>query len=96
MPKPEYDEWAARSGVTKAQHEHSFTNYLWHGNIGKAITKKQSELWPYQYSGYESARNSFSSLWESLYGQKEGCSWADNPWVWVYTFERVDKEGNNG
>ena len=32
----------------------------------------------------------FRDLWDSL-NAKRGYGWDDNPWVWVYTFERVDK-----
>jgi len=32
----------------------------------------------------------YASLWDSLNGKKPGCSWADNPWVHVVTFERVE------
>jgi len=31
----------------------------------------------------------FSVLWDSINGKKEGCSWADNPWVWVVEFEVI-------
>lgn len=30
----------------------------------------------------------FSKLWDSL-NEKRGYGWSVNPWVWVYTFERV-------
>ncbi len=33
---------------------------------------------------------SFWSLWASIYGI---ASWDANPWVWVYKFEMIDKEG---
>ncbi len=27
-------------------------------------------------------------IWEPLYAKNPGCSWADNPFVWAYDFER--------
>jgi hypothetical protein len=36
------------------------------------------------WQGY--GRYSFSLLWDSIYH-----NWDKNPWVWVYTFERVEK-----
>ena len=35
-----------------------------------------------------SARKGFQSLWQSIYGIE---SWDENPWVWVYSFEWIDK-----
>lgn len=35
------------------------------------------------------ARDAFVRLWDSLNGKRDGCSWADNPWVWVIEFKRV-------
>ncbi len=35
------------------------------------------------------AIESFKQLWESIHG--EG-SWADNPWVWVVEFERIEND----
>lgn len=34
----------------------------------------------------------FSHLWQSINGKRPGCSWGDNPWVWVIEFERIEKE----
>lgn len=28
-------------------------------------------------------------LWDSLNGSRPGCSWSDNPWLWVVEFRRV-------
>lgn len=28
----------------------------------------------------------YETLWGSINGKRMGCSWADNPWVWVLTF----------
>lgn len=27
--------------------------------------------------------------WDSINGKRPGCSWADNPWVWVVEFRRI-------
>ena len=32
-------------------------------------------------------KDCFSHLWNSIYGNKEGLSWNDNPWVWACEFE---------
>lgn len=34
----------------------------------------------------DTAALSFQTLWDSVYG-----NWDSNPWVWVYTFERIEK-----
>lgn len=31
----------------------------------------------------------FYALWETINGERPGCSWAENPWVWVVEFKRV-------
>jgi hypothetical protein len=35
-------------------------------------------------------RFAFSCLWDSINGRRPGCSWDDNPWVWVVSFKTVD------
>jgi len=37
-----------------------------------------------------SAVGAYRSLWDSINGKRPGCSWSDNPWVWVVSFKRVD------
>lgn len=32
----------------------------------------------------------FAVLWDSINGSRPGCSWTDNPWVWVVRFKRVE------
>ncbi len=34
-------------------------------------------------------RKEFSELWDSINGKRPGCSWEDNPWVWVVEFKKV-------
>jgi len=43
--------------------------------------------------GYHSARENFSNLWDSL-NAKRGYGWDTNPWVWVISFERCEKPGD--
>jgi len=48
-----------------------------------------------QLTGYRDAEgsvnhNDFRILWDSI-NAKRGYGWDTNPWVWVYSFERVDK-----
>lgn len=31
----------------------------------------------------------FQILWDSINGEREGCAWACNPWVWAITFKVV-------
>jgi hypothetical protein len=40
---------------------------------------------------YKRLKPSYAKLWDSL-NAKSGYSWESNPWVWVYTFERVTPE----
>ena len=34
-----------------------------------------------------SARESFTTLWDSINGKRPGAAWRDNPWVWAVGFE---------
>lgn len=35
-------------------------------------------------------RSHFQQGWDEINGRKAGARWADNPWVWVITFKRVE------
>ena len=70
-----------------------FLNYLWHGHVGKTITKAQSDKWPHQYSSYKHATQSFASLWESLNGPG---AWDENPWIVALTFDVAERNIDNG
>ena len=39
--------------------------------------------------GVESARHGFRTLWGKINGKRPGCTWEDNPWVWVVSFNVV-------
>ncbi len=74
--------------------DYGWENYLWHGNVGRTITRAQADAWPHQFSNYSAksggARGSFSSLWQSINGKRPGCSWDANPWVFVVGWERAE------
>lgn len=38
---------------------------------------------------YETAQLAFRALWDSINGERPGCSWEANPWVWAITFRRL-------
>ena len=95
----EYDRFICTTGkdVHKKQSDWGFTNYLWHGNCGlKKISPRKIDNWIYQYSSYDSARDSFSSLWESTVSCKDEdkYGWYANPFVWIISFERTEKPEN--
>lgn len=63
-----------------------FKNYTW--------TDKKSLDPQYQDRHFPTFSNSFDSfrtLWQSINGIE---SWKSNPWVWVISFERIDKPKN--
>lgn len=35
-------------------------------------------------------RSAFAELWQSINGKRTGCTWDDNPWVWVVEFQREE------
>ena len=37
-----------------------------------------------------SFRGAFALLWDSINGKRNGCAWADDPWVWAISFRRVE------
>ena len=39
--------------------------------------------------GHEPATLDFRRLWDEINGGRRGCTWADDPWVWVVSFRRL-------
>lgn len=39
--------------------------------------------------GLATARHAFGNLWDSINGQRPGCSWESNPWTWCISFRVV-------
>ena len=72
--------------VHKIEKNDTYKNYLWHGHIGRTITKKQSDEWEYQCSAYEKAKDSFFSLWNATHKKPEK-KFEVNPFVWVVDFK---------
>lgn len=42
-------------------------------------------------TGFMSARSRFLGTWNAINGQRDRCSWGDNPWVWVLEFEQFPR-----
>lgn len=71
-----------------AEASNSWRNYMWHGDYGShGRGNAFSDTWPHQFSSYNSAVGSFSSLWHKLNSKRY--PWESNPWVWVIEFRRV-------
>ena len=59
----------------KRHSDYGSTGYVHYGRIHEALTDIDAVL-------------SFRTLWETINGID---SWRENPFVWVYTFERINK-----
>lgn len=42
---------------------------------------------------FASSKAAFRHLWRSINDDREGCSWSDNPWVWVIEFKLIEGGG---
>lgn len=49
----------------------------------------RDNLWDGAFPNDHEARCSFQTLWDSI-NAKRGHPWSSNPWVWVYTFRRLE------
>lgn len=100
LPDNEYTRWCKSVGkYPKEKSEWSYKNYLWYGNFGECGSGNwRSDNWEYQYSGYDTAKGSFSSLWESTLNknQIDTYGWNANPYVWVIEFEDISEDIKNG
>jgi hypothetical protein len=58
----------------------------------EGIERSIDDRWPwrnYEREGapFVRASSSFMSLWDSINGERPGCSWGYNPWVWAVSFK---------
>ena len=44
---------------------------------------------PTTSGGVMGCKRGFMDLWDSINSKRPGCSWSDNPWVWVVEFRKV-------
>jgi len=45
--------------------------------------------------GYLSGVYRYAALWNSINGKRPGCSWKDNPWVYVFSFSVLSVRGRD-
>ncbi|CZU68433.1 Uncharacterised protein [Enterobacter asburiae] len=61
----------------------------------EGVAQLREGFWKHYQPGWTqhqlSARGSFATLWESIYGFGE---WDRNPWVWVIEFKRIEGDGH--
>ncbi|RWT50935.1 hypothetical protein DN589_23035 [Klebsiella quasipneumoniae subsp. similipneumoniae] len=63
-----------------------------HDAQAEGVAKLRGGFWKHYQPGWTqhqlSARDSFVTLWKSIYGDE---SWNSNPWVWVIKFKRIEE-----
>lgn len=61
----------------------------------EGVARLREGFWKHYQPGWTqhqlSARGSFATLWDSIYGSGE---WDRNPWVWVIEFKRIEGDGH--
>lgn len=61
----------------------------------EGVARLREGFWKHYQPGWTqhqlSARGSFATLWNSIYGSGE---WDRNPWVWVIEFKRIEGDGH--
>lgn len=61
----------------------------------EGVARLREGFWKHYQPGWTqhqlSARGSFATLWDSIYGFGE---WDSNPWVWVIEFNRIEGDGH--
>lgn len=64
---------------------------IFDGAYDPGLGKGGKPGWCYVEGRYAGTpRHAFELLWDSINGDRPGCSWADNPWVWTLSFIRED------
>ena len=57
--------------------------------ISEADAKAEGMTAKHMQLGTKSCHSAFVDLWDDINSKRPGCSWSDNPWVWVVELERV-------
>lgn len=78
------EPWALDNEVTL------FENYT---NYGKPFYSFSQYQWNFGKEEHSAAVASFCTLWEDINGKE---SWNNNPFVWVYEFEKIEKPEDFG
>ena len=93
MPKRAARLWLEVTGIRVERVQEISEEDAVAEGIYKNIENPDGYGWRYGES-CNTARAAFKKLWNSINGKKPGCSWEDNPWVWVVEFKTARrKEG---
>lgn len=80
------EEDAAAEGLARVTKDGSLYKYGIADRDGLPGT--DGDGWPWS-EWCVSARDAYRKLWDQINGERPGCSWTDDPWVWVVSFKRV-------
>lgn len=87
-PSIHMPRWAARLFLrvteVRAERLQEITN---DGAIAEGLARRPFLEQVQAYPPGTAERRAFSMLWDEINGEREGATWADNPWVWVIEFE---------
>lgn len=81
--------YAACPGRGKKGEGRILIKRKWQEQLQDISEKDAAAELGYPYDGTPSYRRLFHYLWDSIYGDRLGKRWADNPHPWAYEFELV-------
>ena len=84
--------------VSGSSREKRISVPMWfvNGQYDPGLAKGGKPGWCYGEGRYAGTpRRAFELLWDSINGQRPGCSWASDPFVWCLSFRVLPREGGS-